>query len=75
MSEAEVDKSLQCQGWRRTGGAFSLGPVTWNQCEEIPAVMLIVKGQTEPMAACGICWNECIETGVEILTATPIKKD
>ena len=24
---------MQCEGWRRTGGAFTFGPVTWDQCE------------------------------------------
>lgn len=67
----------QCQGWRRTGGAFSLGPVSWKQCKETPTVLLMVRqnGKTEKMAACATCWQECIENQLEIMSAIPIKEN
>jgi hypothetical protein len=67
----------RCQGWRRYGGAFTLGPVRWEQCKEKPTVMLRFKdkedGKVRTMPACQKCWQECIDTGVKILKATPIK--
>lgn len=65
----------QCEGWRRNGGAFTLGPVKWEQCAEEGIVTLEVTqgGEVSKLPACKKCWEECIERGIEILTVTPIK--
>jgi hypothetical protein len=64
----------QCSGYRRRGGAFTFGPVTWEQCPNTGMVMLTVKQEdgetTEP--ACAKCWQECIDTGVTIVDVKPI---
>lgn len=63
----------QCEGWRRKGGAFSLGPVTWSQCEnEATAILTVTQdGETRDFPACGTCWNECIEKGMDIKNSVP----
>lgn len=67
-------EASQCQGWRRYGGAFTFGPVKWEQCKDMPTVMLKVKqgGKTEEMLACPACWQESIANQLEIVGATPI---
>lgn len=71
MSEAR-----RCQGWRRYGGAFSFGPIKWVQCKERATVMLCFErdGKTETLPACPKCWQECIDTGLKILSAKPIPR-
>jgi len=68
---------MKCQGWRRYGGAFSLGPVRWEQCDRKPVAMLKVRqdGKDKWLAACPECWTECIENEITILEATPIKSE
>jgi len=67
-------KTPRCEGWRRHGGAFTLGPVKWEQCPSEATVMLTVKqqGETQTMPACNTCWQECIENKIEIVSAEPI---
>lgn len=64
----------RCEGWRRYGGAFTLGPVTWKQCKENGSVMLMVKQDNEvkTMPACQTYWQECIDNKVEIIKAKPL---
>lgn len=67
--------SMRCEGWRRTYGAFSLGPVDWYQCENDGTVMLKLDqgGEISELPACQHCWNECLETkGIEVLEAKPL---
>lgn len=63
----------RCEGWRRYGGAFSLGPVKWEQCKEDAIVMLTVvqDGKTEKLPACKTCWKECIEKNIRIEKVEP----
>jgi hypothetical protein len=69
-----MSEPLRCEGWRRHGGAFTFGPVTWKQCTETPTVWLKVKqtGKTQRMPACPTCWQESIDNEIEILEAVPI---
>lgn len=72
----------RCEGYRRRGGAFTFGPVTWKQCEE-EAVVNITVEQTEDgrvfkktYPACMTCWNEAIEDrNINVLKATPIMEE
>lgn len=65
---------MRCEGWRRKGGAFTLGPVKWSQCENEAVVMLRVKQETEQgLPACMDCWKEAIERGIEILDSRPLE--
>ena len=76
------DKKQQCEGWKRTGGAFSFGPVRWDQCENDATVTLTVKQKEEsgckwvklkPLPSCTDCWNECIESkAIKVIEAVPI---
>jgi hypothetical protein len=69
-------KKVRCEGWRRYGGAFTLGPVTWEQCKETATVMLTCKQFLEPtktLPACHHCWREAsATTGIQILKVEPI---
>lgn len=66
--------SARCEGWQRYGGAFTLGPVKWEQCKETATVMLKLKqdGKVQTLPGCVTCWNEAIEKGIQILEARPI---
>lgn len=67
--------SPRCEGFRRYGSAFSLGPVTWVQCCETATVMLTVKqdGETQMLPACPTCWEEARNTkGITVTDAKPI---
>lgn len=65
---------MQCEGWRRTGGAFTFGPVKWEQCKNNAIVMITVTqdGKTETLPACVECWNECINTKIKISEVKPL---
>ena len=67
---------MQCEGWRRTGGALSFGPVKWIQCENKATIMLQFKQGDEDITALGACpvyWKECIEhDDITIINASPI---
>jgi len=68
----------QCEGYRRHGGAFTLGPVRWEQCSNDATVMLhlIQDGKEKTFPACPVCWNEALENGdqwkIKVLNAKPI---
>lgn len=66
----------RCEGWRRDGGAFTLGPVKWKQCEANGVVELRFEdqdtGKQKILPACKECWAECLATGVMIIEARPI---
>lgn len=68
--------SARCEGWRRHGGAFTLGPVTWTQCKNQGIVTLKFQdadsGKVKTLPACRECWTECLATGVKIIEARPI---
>jgi hypothetical protein len=64
---------VRCEGWRRYGGAFTLGPVRWEQCSNEAIVMLTVKQEkVENLPACKACWQEAIDKKIEIVKAEPI---
>ena len=63
--------TTQCEGWRRAGGAFTFGPVEWQQCTSIAIAILTVtqEGKTEQMPACQVCWDEAVENDIDIQEA------
>lgn len=61
----------RCEGYRRYGGAFTLGPVRWEQCNEEGIVVLHIAG-CEPTPACSKCWKEAIENKLPIESADPL---
>lgn len=64
----------RCEGYRRYGGAFSLGLGRWEQCRNKAVVMLKVEQeQVKTMPACRTCWNEAKAHGLKILSAEPIQ--
>lgn len=65
---------MRCEGYRRHGGVFTLGPVTWEQCDNDATVTLTVvqDGEESTLPGCVTCWNECIERGIEIKSVAPI---
>lgn len=63
----------QCEGWRRYGGAFSLGGVRWEQCKNEAVVLLKVEQEkVQTLPACLECWNEAKAKGIKILSTEPI---
>lgn len=70
----KTKKNIRCEGWRRYGGAFSLGPVTWEQCKNNATVTLrfVQDKKEQTLPACKACWNECLENKLKILEAKPL---
>lgn len=65
---------MRCEGWTRHGGAFTLGPATWSQCENDGVVLLRVKqDKVETLPACTGCWGKIKEAGIKILSVDPIE--
>ena len=58
------EMNKQCDGWRRYGGAFSLGPIIWKQCpnEAIVELEIVQDNKKSKMAACNSCWEEALDT-------------
>lgn len=68
-------QTKQCEGWRRHGGAFTLGPVTWKQCTNPATVLLTVEQeqQRQTLPACPICWKEAAENkDIKVIEAKPV---
>ena len=65
---------MRCEGWRRSGGAFTLGLPQWVQCENDATVMLTIEQEkvTETLPACKKCWQEAIDKKIKILGVVPI---
>lgn len=73
-NESEKPKMPRCEGHRRTGGAFTFGPVRWVQCENDAIVLISVKqptGDVEDSPACAQCWQESISNKAEITSVKP----
>lgn len=68
---------MRCKGWRRTGGAFNLGPVKWEQCTKDAVVILEVvqDGKTEEFPGCQECWQEAIDSGIQINSSRPTPRE
>lgn len=65
---------IRCEGYRRYGGAFTLGPVRWVQCKNTAVVMLtVIQEEEAQFPACNICWKECIDKGIQIAKVTPLE--
>lgn len=63
---------MRCEGMRRRGNAFTLGPVRWRQCENDAVVILKVRQEViAEFPACLVCWNEAVERQMEIHSACP----
>lgn len=65
---------MRCEGWRRHGGMFTLGPVTWSQCKNEAVVVIDLEqdGKREKLPGCMECWREAIDSGIKILSVEPI---
>jgi len=66
---------MRCEGWTKHGGAFTLGPVRWAQCENEAVVMLVVKQKDKinKYPGCMNCWDKCKEFAIEIISAELIE--
>ena len=66
---------FRCDGWIRTGGAFTLGGrPKWVHCEKDAEVMLtfIQEGKKQSMPACGECVERAREYGLTIIDSRPL---
>lgn len=65
-----------CEGYRRYGGAFTLGTPRWEQCMRAAIVKLTIEQTVEPVTkvcACMVCWKEAITNkGVKIIKVEPL---
>jgi hypothetical protein len=72
---------MRCEWWTRTGGAFSLGPVSWSQCTNDATVMLEVEQvdtgvkEVTKQPACMDCWKSTKDSAIKILSAEPIAEE
>ena len=67
---------MRCEGWRRYGGAFTLGPPEWVQCENDAIVLLTVQQEkVETLPSCSDCWKEGIKRGITILKVEPVEEE
>lgn len=62
----------RCEGYRRNGGAFTLGPVKWERCSNPAVVLLDVRNPDGSVVtaspACQVCWDEAKSyKGMEII--------
>jgi hypothetical protein len=66
---------MRCEGYRRYGGAFTLGPVKWEQCKEEATVLITFSNNagTHVLPGCAKCWAECIENKLNIVSVIPIE--
>jgi len=75
---SEIDVS-KCQGWRREGGAFTLGPVVWRQCDGKPVVRMNVRQEGEEtgdLPSCERCWRGAdANPEVEIVSVKPLAEE
>lgn len=65
----------RCEGYRRHGGAFTLGPVRWAQCINSATMRLRIQqpsGSTVELPACPVCLQECRENKLTILDILPV---
>ena len=76
MSDIETEQTkLRCEGWRRYGGAFTLGPPRWKQCKNDAEFLLTIEQDGEILKdspACMECWKEGIEKGIKQISAVPV---
>ncbi len=71
----KVTVKRQCEGWRTHGGAFSFGPVNWEQCKhEAIVVLTVIQEKTEEMPACLTCWQEAIDNKIKISAVIPLRR-
>jgi hypothetical protein len=73
-----MKKKTQCEGWRRYGGVFTLGPVKWEQCKETATVTALITNPDEKpkgFAACDHCLIEALTTtGMKVAKIKPISQ-
>lgn len=67
---------MKCEGYRRYGGAFTLGPVKWVQCtnDAIVNITFVQDEKELTLPGCMECWQECIENKLNIKSVVPIKE-
>lgn len=69
------NKPIQCDAWRRVGGAFTFGPTKWVQCPNDAVVLLTIEQDgeiTEDSPACNACWQEGIKAKIKQIAAKPL---
>ena len=69
------DTKTRCEGWRRYGGAFTLGRPQWEQCKSDAVVLLTVEQDGKVLKdspACADCWKEGQKAGIKQIEAKPI---
>lgn len=72
-----MSETMQCDGWRRYGGAFTIGPAKWQRCKGRPVVVMRVIQDEKPKTvnACLECWGEALDNeDIKIESSEPIKK-
>lgn len=59
-----MKKTIRCEGWYRNGGAFTLGPVYWEQCANHATfrVRTVQDKKTNTLPCCPFCLEEARKT-------------
>ena len=63
---------MRCEGWRRYGGAFSIGLPEWRQCDNDGIALIKTTNNDKPLPCCNICWNEIKKNEIIIESVEPI---
>ena len=68
---------MRCEGYRRYGGAFTLGPITWVQCTNNAIVELtaVQDNKESTFPACLHCWKEAIEKKINVTSVVPLSEE
>lgn len=72
-----LEINLRCEGYRRRGGAFTLGPVPWEQCTNDAIVTITAYQKEEPTEYtgpfCMTCWKEALgNPDIKVLKVVPL---
>lgn len=66
---------MKCEGWVRHGGAFTFGPVKWDQCKNEATVKIHFQydGDIDTLPGCIECWRRCIDAeDIKVISVWPI---
>lgn len=66
----------RCEGYKRVGGVFTMGPVQWVQCTNDAIVRLRAtqEGRTRTYPACKACHGRAVEAEITIVAVLPLKQ-
>jgi hypothetical protein len=73
--EQTCKSTPRCEGYRRYGGALTIGLPRWVQCENNAVVLLTVEQDgkiLENLPTCLECWDEGVKLGAKPTSIQPL---